>query len=141
MMRLFSFDTASQGRSFRMRFGLAGAAGVLALAAMFLQVLFLADHLGASAAKTFGNVPYDAQLGFLELCLGDDGDGPVPAGEDCPICANAAVMAFGEPDPALDPGLPHSVQTQAFTPCARARTVVLRVADEQPIRAPPVVLS
>ena len=119
----------------------AGIARFLAMVAMALQVVFLAEHLGASAAKSLGTVPYDAQLGFLELCLGDEGDGPVRPGPDCPICANSAVMAFGEPAPALGPGLPHSVQTQTLAPCVRARTVFLRIADEQPIRAPPVVLS
>ena len=120
---------------------------MLAMAAMVLQVLFLTDHLGASAAKAFGKAPVDARLGLMELCTGSEvivvaADGtPVDQGHDCPICDSVAVMAFGEPAEAPCPTISFDCFADDCEIPNHRQVAVFRLSQQQPIRAPPSALS
>ena len=101
---------------------------------LLLQVVFTADHLGASAARAAGGVPIEEALGVLSLCHGE-GDAVVPDPGDertshadalpCILCTvshlgaagatpAAPVVAVVAPPPMLaapisEPGLPPPV--------------------------------
>ncbi|SDK06529.1 hypothetical protein [Aliiruegeria lutimaris] len=114
---------------------------VLALVTMVFQVLLTADHLGASAARSLGVAPPGTGLGIMEICSGDGvalvdlgGDG-----QDCPVCASAAVADFGDSSNATAPD---------FAIVALALTMQIPRRDDMParrsmraasIRAPPVL--
>ena len=93
--------------------------------AMLVQVLFFAEHLGASAVHGLGQLAPGARLGFLQICTGegiallDPASGQIVAGQivaqpgqappaapahgDCAVCANAGVCAFATPDAVAAP--------------------------------------
>jgi hypothetical protein len=118
-------------------------AGLVALLSMMVQVVFYADHIGASAARSAGLADPDARLGILEICTGEgvqlitlDGQ-PVQGHTDCPICENASVLAFGEPEPLAEPVFPFvAVATVLELPQAEAPAEA-RFPGAKPIRAPP----
>lgn len=122
-------------------------AGWLALVAMALQFAFFADHIGANAVAGVGAAGPGERMGFLEICTGDgivllSADGtPVAADDGCPICTNAAILAFAAPfawtAPVFDvvevARLPH---VPVLTAAADAR-----FPGARPIRAPPLLRS
>lgn len=118
-------------------------ARALALVAMVVQVLFLADHLGAVAAKALGTADADARLGFMEICTGNGievvslGDAGNDSGHDCPICENASVMAFGEPAAMPAPAFPVVAFVAVWGLPAEAHAADARFPGVRPIRGPP----
>ena len=104
----------------RLRLASAAPARWLGLLAMLVQVLFFAEHLGASAVHGLGQLAPGARLGFLQICTGEGialldpasgqivaqpGQAPpaAPAHGDCAVCANAGICAFATPDAAAAP--------------------------------------
>lgn len=129
----------------RYQTGLGAYVQALALVAMLLQVVFYADHVGASAAKSFGNVSPDARLGLLEICTGAgvvriNADGtPVTGESDCPICENAAMVGFGEPTAAAHPPFVFvAIAWELFVPDSLA-VADQRFPGSKPIRGPPAL--
>ncbi len=117
---------------------------VLALLAMLVQVLFTADHLGASAVRAFGSEAGLSGFGIMEICAGDgveiigSGDG---SGDDCPVCASAAVADFGEAGTAAPPAPSVTLLAHGWAPRREDHATALRPSGTKPIRAPPVVLT
>lgn len=117
-----------------------------AIAAMLLQVLFTADHLGATLAP-------GARIGLLQICTGEGvvwmtPEGrpvPAPGGtpadgtshSSCPVCASSSVCSFDTPEAAV---LPHFVADLGAPSepslSEPARPVARRLAAHA-IRAPP----
>jgi hypothetical protein len=119
----------------------------VALFAMFVQVLFYADHIGAVAAKSTGDAALDARLGFLEICTGNgieviglDGK-PVAPEHDCPICENASVLAFGEPVALPIPDFPFVAFVAGWVLPRASHAADMRFPGNRQIRAPPVALA
>lgn len=121
-----------------------GLAAWVALVAMALQFAFYADHIGANAVAGAGAATPGARMGFLEICTGDGvvllapGGTPVAAPNDCPICQNAAILAFAPPfdwqPPVFDVvEIARMPRLAALTAPADAR-----FPGAKPIRAPPV---
>ncbi|OIP86611.1 MAG: hypothetical protein AUK37_02910 [Rhodobacterales bacterium CG2_30_65_12] len=120
-------------------------AQAFALFAMLVQFALYADHIGAAAVAGIGAAGPGERLGFLEICTGSgvqrvsaDGTPAVDGHNDCPICTNASILAFGEPAALATPVFD-------FVPVAEIRMVVVatspaeaRFPGAKPIRAPPV---
>lgn len=129
----------------------AALARALALVAMLLQVVFLAEHLGASAAHDPGRAGAAERLGFLQICTGegvalfDPASGrvvPGPGGADhggCAICASASICSFATPGAAVtaapQPLLLAAVEPVAVLPLG----VIAPLSRSGLIRAPPGV--
>lgn len=122
-----------------------------AVFAMVLQVLFTADHLGATLAAESGRAAPGARLGLLEICTGEGivlmtPDGRVvptgaPSGhsgtQSCPVCASASVCHFAAPDGAAVPILQADlIAPLDVSPRVAAIHVPARL-NVTPIRAPP----
>lgn len=121
-------------------------AQAFALFAMLVQFTFYADHIGANAVSGIGTAGPGERLGFLEICTGDgigyvNADGtPVAGGHnDCPICTNASILAFGEPV-ALDTPVFDFVPVETVRVTLDAASLAqARFPGAKPIRAPPPV--
>jgi hypothetical protein len=119
-------------------------ARMLAVMAMLVQVVFSAEHNGAVAAKSLGGFAPEARFGFIEICTGNgvarilpDGSGPVQ-GSDCPICSNASVFGFSQPETLDAPALPLLVLSADLQPCTPASLTSAPFPGTKPIRAPPL---
>ncbi len=120
----------------------------LAVVILLFQVALSADHLGATAARTFAPAIDDVALGILSLCHGD-GSVEVLAGSDTPtprapatpciLCSVATLAAAGIVSAPLDL-VPPSLRPLVDLPIAVAEAPVvrspLRYGTE---RGPPVV--
>ncbi|MBZ4022261.1 hypothetical protein CKO11_07300 [Rhodobacter sp. TJ_12] len=84
----------------------------LAVLAMLVQVVFFAEHLGASAVHAAGPLSPGERLGFLQICTGEGialydpatGEMVTAPGETapndhggCAVCASAGVCSFDAP--------------------------------------------
>lgn len=124
----------------------------LALAAMLVQVLFYADHMGASAARAAGISPAGARLGFLQICTGEgviwatpDGQSltdspaaPMQSDSVCALCVAASMFGFDSPDAIVVPIFQTSVLATLALPLLSVAAPRLRGLQQTPIRAPPV---
>ena len=113
-----------------------------ALVAMLLQVLFTADHLGASAVSAFGVKADGVRFGIMEICSGDgvlliDMSGEGSGGHDCPVCANAAIADFGDTVDAPQPETPVTALALSWQVPRGTGTALLLLISEHQIRAPP----
>jgi hypothetical protein len=123
-------------------------AQAFALFAMLVQFAFYADHIGANAVAGIGAAGPGDRFGFLEICTGDgiariNADGtPVETGpNDCPICNNASILAFGEPV-ALDTPVFDVVPVETIRVSLDASSPAeARFPGAQPIRAPPAAIA
>lgn len=119
------------------------AAAWIALVAMALQFAFYADHIGANAVAGLGAAAPGSRMGFLEICTGDgivlvspDGT-PVAAPNDCPICQNAAILAFAEPFAWVAPIFDVVEVARLARVAELVAPAAARFPGAQPIRAPP----
>ena len=130
-------------------------ARVVALAAMLLQVLFYADHIGATAVAEIGRAPPGARLGLLQICTGEgivwrtpdgkvapaSGSAPVQhshSSSDCAVCSSASVCGFDAPmATALVPFAADLVVAPVLS-LQEAAPPVLRRHSAHAIRAPPI---
>lgn len=126
-----------------------------AVFAMVLQVLFTADHLGATLAAESGRAAPGERLGLLEICTGEgivlmtpdgrvvstgaSGSGGHSGAQTCPVCASASVCHFAAPDGAAVPILQAAlIAPLDVSPMVVAIHVPAR-PNVTPIRAPPAV--
>lgn len=126
----------------------------LALVAMLVQVLFFAEHLGASAVHGLGQFAPGARLGFLQICTGEGialfdpasgrivvqaGQAPptAPGHGDCAVCASAGVCSFASPQAALAPAPVFILQAALDAALAAVFGFIPAIARPGHIRAPP----
>lgn len=118
-------------------------ARTIVILAMLVQIVFFAEHTGAVVAQMLGAKTPETRLGFLELCTGNGiftavrGDSEAPGG-DCPICANASVMAFSEPEALQSPVFAAIALGEIGTPGQPVSLTSALFPGVKPIRAPPV---
>ncbi len=124
----------------------------LALAAMLVQVLFYADHMGASAARAAGVSAAGARLGFLQICTGEgviwatpDGQSltdspaaPMQSDSVCALCIAASMFSFDNPDAIVVPIFQTDVIATLALELPTVATPRSRGQQQTPIRAPPV---
>lgn len=125
----------------------------VAVLAMLIQVVFFAEHLGATAVHAIGKVPVGERMGFLELCTGEGivwldpltGQTSAPGGapanhgsSDCAVCSSASVCSFDAPASAASPVLELALVPAPFVVVPAATDFVSPIARPGQIRAPPL---
>lgn len=134
-------------------------ARTVAMFAMLLQVLFFAEHAGASAVRAMGHAAPGEKIGFLEICTGE-GIVLIPVGSvpssttgpaqgqnhtsgssssSCAVCVSASVCGFDTPELTVSLALPFAAVHDLPSIDAPAAIVVLRLLSGGPIRAPPLL--
>jgi len=117
-----------------------------AIAAMLLQVLFTADHLGATLAP-------GARIGLLQICTGEGvvwmtPEGrvvPAPGGtptegsshSSCPVCASSSVCSFDTPEAAILPLFAADLAAPSEPSLPEVVRPIPRRIAAHAIRAPP----
>ncbi len=136
-------------------------ARTVAMFAMLLQVLFFAEHAGASAVRAMGHAAPGEKIGFLEICTGEgivlipvgsvpssttgpaQGQSHGPSGSSssssCAVCVSASACGFDTPELAVSLALPFAAVHNLPSIDAPAAIVVLRLLSDGPIRAPPLL--
>ncbi|WP_170952566.1 hypothetical protein [Rhodobacter sp. JA431] len=126
----------------------------LAVLAMLVQVVFFAEHLGASAVHAMGSVTPGERLGFLQICTGegialyDPATGkmvtapgqslPSPTSHgDCAVCSSAGVCSFDAPTGAVAPTPNFTLQAVAETALFIPFDIIAAPRRSGLIRAPP----